>query len=403
MFGNRKYRLLAKESIVPSVKGWPGGSIVMRRVQALRDIPEKGVRKGDIGGYVTDGNILSHEGSCWIAFNAQAIMNVRIKDDAYIGGNTVVISRFNDLFIQIYGNVQVMEYAQIIIRKGPENSLRGTSIYGNTIISGNAIVSEVEKISGDVKIHSNAMVEGADAIIGEIEISDTAKVCSKVKLFGKTKLSGTSIIGQNATLNNCTISGDTQISAGISISNFIVEDNKEIKGFPTVTKEIGFRPLGAQTKISSSDSPALSVFNEVKSDIASYETDIVKIIKYPLMTDRTDYYTMEMTVALKNAQRLAIKPSSPEFSNAVAILEKAFLAAESNAVKVASSLLSENEVKKTEKAKDLFRIAENEASTEHEKKIAFVQGFKQLEGVVTVPEIAVDTFRVKLGLKEIEM
>lgn len=407
MFGNRKYRLLAKEKVVPSVKGWPGGSVAMHRIQALRDIPEKGVRKGDVGGYVSNGNILSHEGSCWIAHNAQAIMNVRIKEDAYLGGNAIVVSRYNDLFIQIYGNVQIIEYAQVRIRSNPPSGKRGTSIYGNTMIYGNATISEAEKISGNVKIYGHASIEGADEIVGDIDINDTVTVRQGTKLFGKTKISGTSTIDQRATLNNCLITGDSHISAGVSISNFIVEDNKEIKGFAIQSKETGYVPHSVENKSKASVSPeqehTFNIFNEVKKDIASYETDIVKIIKYPVMTDRTDYYTMKMIMALKNAERLSIKPSSADFADAVTELEGAFLAAESNAIKVASSLLSDEEKKKTEKAKDLFRIAENEASAENEKKVAFVQGFKQLEGVITVPEVAVDTFRIKLGLKEIEM
>lgn len=47
-------------------------------------------------------------------------------------------------------------------------------------------------------------------------------------------------------------------------------------------------------------------------------------------------------------------------------------------------------------------MAQHEGSNEHEKKVAFIQGFKQLEGIITVPEEAKDAFRVLVGLKEIE-
>lgn len=107
-------------------------------------------------------------------------------------------------------------------------------------------------------------------------------------------------------------------------------------------------------------------------------------------------------MALKKVQRLEVSPDTSEFRAAVISLEEAFMMAESNAEKIASSLLSDEEKKKTEKAKDLFRIASNEASSDHEKKVAFVQGFKQLEGIIAVPEVAVDTFRIKIGLKELE-
>lgn len=150
-------------------------------------------------------------------------------------------------------------------------------------------------------------------------------------------------------------------------------------------------------------SDALNLLKEIKQDIFAYESDIVKIIKYPVMTDRTDPFTLEMAVALKLAERLALNPTHKDFIGAVKDLEKKFMAAESNAVRIASSRLTDAEKKKTAKARDLFAVAVNEASSENEKKMAFIQGFKQLESVVTVPEIAVETFRIKVGLPELEM
>jgi hypothetical protein len=42
------------------------------------------------------------------------------------------------------------------------------------------------------------------------------------------------------------------------------------------------------------------------------------------------------------------------------------------------------------------------AATENEKINAFKQGFKQLEGIIIVPEQAVTALRVKAGIAELE-
>lgn len=82
---NRKYRLLRKEKVIPASKNWNSSTArKVHRIQALQDIPEHGVKKGDIGGYVSNRDTLSHEGSCWVDYGAQVIGHVTIKDDVYM-------------------------------------------------------------------------------------------------------------------------------------------------------------------------------------------------------------------------------------------------------------------------------------------------------------------------------
>ena len=147
---------------------------------------------------------------------------------------------------------------------------------------------------------------------------------------------------------------------------------------------------------------AVNLLAEIKNDLLSYESDIVKILQFPVMTDNTDPFTLDMVAALKLTDRLALNPSHKRFVASVFDLEKKFLAAESNARRIASTRLTTGEKKGTDRARDLISIAADEASSEQEKKVAFKQAFKQLEGIIAVPDVAVDTFRVKIGLKELE-
>ena len=54
-------------------------------IQALRDIPRHGVKKGDYGGVVENEHNLSQEGDCWIIRGTILFNNCYIYDDALIG------------------------------------------------------------------------------------------------------------------------------------------------------------------------------------------------------------------------------------------------------------------------------------------------------------------------------
>lgn len=377
------------------------------QLQALRDIPEHNVKAGDLGGYVTQKNILDHKGSCWIGGEAQVTGYVYVTDNAYLGDNAYVGSNVSFQSISIQENAKI--YGNATVR----NNIR--SSYGKAIIKGN------------VKIHGRASVHGILEIFDNVEIYDNADIKAGVRVLGNSKIYGNAVLHQGCRVIDTIVTGLAEISegdrirngnpdtSGINGSNGKIQHVQELEEY-VKTQKIYIQELEEQRNFhaakvfeqeSTADSSAqssehLDFFNEITANIDSYATDIVKIIKYPAMVDPSVSETLAMTVARKKATRLSKKPASEEFAMAVAELEEKFILAEAQACKLASTLLSDEDKKKTRKASDLLRIASNEASSEQEKKVAFAQGFKQLEGVIAVPEIAVDTFRVKIGLKELE-
>lgn len=395
------------------------------RIQATRDIPEHGVKTGDFGGYVTSKFILSQEGSCWIADQAQVLGFVGIEDNAYIGDKAVVNAIEKDwgappAIINVTDNAKITENATIYAKgiKGDDFYDNETEIKGNVHIYGEAFINKSEVIEGDVKVYGNAVIDQAERIDDASEIYGNAKIGKECSV-SDSKIFGNAILQDRVDVYASSISGNAVILEGRHVSCGELDEGKLASSQEFIERydrEDKF-PVSALTETvlasdSSTEFPALVVevlaeataemYQEIHDNIMAYQNDIVKIIKYPIMTDKTDPYTLKMMVALNAAKRLLKAPKSPEFKSAVQTLEEAFMAAESNARKIASSLLSETDKKKTAKAKDLFAVASNGSSSEQEKKVAFIQGFKQLEGVVDVPDMAIDTFRVKIGLKEIE-
>ena len=471
---NLKYKLV-KTGILPCFYdslAWDGDHIPIYRLKALRDIPEYGVFKGDLGGYVSSKLNLSQEGSCWISGDAKVLGNVSISEDAFIGDIAMVICNQPGHFIDISGKASIRNSSIVSFDKSISSvSDSDTSIItGNVRIGGRSRVTNVDFIEGSINIRDYASIVGAREITGEVNIFGRAYIERNATIGGRTFISDDAIVEYGATVVDSILLNDAQVyaeetaegkslggypkflqEAGEKLKAGLIEDpspyairqNKNLlfsieadlrfkdepilnlMDFSIVTKFLneiaeanelkaknlpydsivsiaGTAGTGATTIDDVRTSDALNLLLEIKNDLHEYESDIVKILQYPAMTDNSDPLTLDMVAALKLANRLALNPSHTDFIGSVFDLEKKFLTAESNARRIASTRLAEGEQKNTDRARDLIAIAADEASTEHEKKIAFKQAFKQLEGIIAVPDVAVDTFRVKIGLKELE-
>lgn len=397
---------------------------------AMRDIPEHGVKEGDIGGTVDKHVKLSHGGSCWIGHGAYVAGNVSILENAYIGDTARVISEDNTRVVikgqaRIFGNAYLKSNA--LFRA---DGHRITMICGNAQIYGSVFLDTVEEVSGSARVFGSAKVRPWASI------TDTSEVSGKAEIHSNVAISGASVITDNVVvefgsvvkdshltgslkieMNQTIVNGESVSSMTAAPASLITPANtdaiiehavttenlrKVLEHYPEAIKKSLFGKVKFSSQKSSAYNDALLTFQEVMDSMASYETDIAKIIQYPVMTDRTDPYTRAMVSASNKAKRYFHDPESSAFQEAVIALEEAFLAAESNARKLAATMLSDTAKKQAEKAKDLLALASNESSSEQEKKVAFIQGFKQLEGVIDVPDAAKDTFRVKIGLQEIE-
>lgn len=392
------------------------------RLQALRDIPEHGVKEGDWGGYVTAKDTLSPTGSSWIGGEAQVIGGVAVKGNSLVTDQAVVMNDYSyNNMIYIQNNVKISGRATVSLPKihNPGYITDDVRIYDD------AYVKTFRKISGTTEIYGKAYLDYS-LDISNCKIFDNVKI-GYGAVLSQVSVSGNAQIGRNANLRYSVISGSSIIGDNNEFSHKVFQDEnigEEEFSAPKPPKYVAPDAASimqvqaeaeAKTLTTASGPSAeleappkvtrnvmMEAYEQVCEKIDAYESDIVKIIQFPVMADKTDTFTLEMVMALNTAKRYSTEPESSEFKDSVIALEKAFIMAESNARKIASSLMSDGEKKHVLKAKDLLRIAANESSSDNEKKIAFVQGFKQLEGVIAVPEVAIDTFRVKVGLKELE-
>ena len=399
---NKKYKLV-----------WVGGAFpiaslsAVYRLKSLRDIPRYGVKAGDVGGFVSSGSILSHDGDCWIADDAVVYGKVVVKDNAYIFGNAGITNQSKSKKKGIYPLTTICEDVKIF----DEARLDGVQcVSGQAQIGGKSQLLNSRLITGNAKIGGFAKIGANCVVLGGSDISGRSQLFLNSMVVSNQIAKGEGIIdtGEKYLTKEKEISyGEKKVSRWDRSNetelltkwfNQINHDSPSmVSQAPKKNTEGSFQ--GSELSVEIRD--AVSLLSDIKADIEAYAADIVKVIKYPVMQDKTNSYTLEMMHVLKQAERLAKNPTHSKFVQTVMDLEKKFMAAESNALRISSSLLSEKEQKRVQKAQDLLAIAADEASSEQEKKSAFVQGFKQLEGVIVVPDSAVEAFRVKYNLREI--
>jgi hypothetical protein len=112
---NGKYELLEKDE-----------ETGLFRIRALRDIPEAGVKAGDLGGFVGSEGNLSQEGGAWVYRYA------RVSDCARVSG-----------YAQVYGDARVSDVARVH---------GDAQVYGDAQVLGDARVSCHAQIPGGALI-----------------------------------------------------------------------------------------------------------------------------------------------------------------------------------------------------------------------------------------------------------
>lgn len=412
-------------------------SIKVTRIRALMDLPLHGVKAGDLGGWVSSKNMLSHQGQSWIGKDAVVVGNTFISQNALITDKAIVFAAHTKE-IRINGNVIVRGNAKISNENTYPYDAYDTAISANALIEGNAqiinastitdnaIISEYAVISREANVRDNARVYGYALI------EEKSNIYGYTIVFGRTKVGGGSSIGGTSRIGNKNLSEELLISSSSTIINqtctswnrFTDNSNETMLKAPPVREVIVYRDvpvvqelpfivpqeaiglekivMNAATKELTPSEQVNNLYKELCDNIDSYQNDIVKIITYPTMVDKSQPATLDMFIALNAAKRFNPTNEPEHFANAVYELEKKYLIAESYAQKVAGSLFTPDEKKKVKKAQDLISIAMNEASAEQEKRVAVKQTLNQLEGVIPLAKNAINNFYGQVGLREIE-
>lgn len=428
----------------------------MYRIKALRSIPSRNIRRWKKGGLVSGPEVLSHEGTCWIDYDA-IVIDSTVSENAVVSENAQVFgshltgqSIVTDdakvgphVFLKdevcIFGNSQITGTSE-----EPSTLVGNVTTFGHCTVASSHLADKTEisdnakifksqlggntRVSHGVKI-SNSTVSNSklqesakvtDSILASSELSSVVKVekssLTNSKLFYEAKVYDSFLDHvtvehhagiYNSKLIKSRISGVEEIR-NITEENLVVgmegwktflEESRERVGYP---REIPIKRASSAiiTPNVVSTNAHLKALQSIEAKYEEYTTDIVNLITFPVMTDTTDKYTLNLVKSLSKARRYADAGDKEMLASAVDELEDAFLMAESNARKIRDTHLNEASQKKLQTAHQMFALALSDTS-DHEKATSFKAGMSTLRGVIDVPEKAVIALKGRIGLKEL--
>jgi carbonic anhydrase/acetyltransferase-like protein (isoleucine patch superfamily) len=356
------------------------------------------------------------------------IQHLRMSGNTIIAGHPNINNCALEDTAQIFGSAEVWTtelkgqakvYGQSSIFKGAYYTrlTDNVRVFGHVRIYGSH--SEPATIlSGNVNVYDNATIKEGCNISGASIINEYAHVLENCHISGNSKVSGPQPLPARYKASNL-----IQDSSGIKSQGIQPQDRRdEFRSQPKnnanyigayapspISSALKKRPTVAvaQTIETKSIEPIRAelaeIIAKVEKDYDEYKNDVVKLIKYPIMVDLKDELTLNFTFALRKAKReVSYGQNTEKMEESVETLERTFLMAEANAQKIGSSKYSDQEVKKTDTAKQMLAVALDEKASENERRISFKQAFKVLEGIIAVPDSAIETMKLQVGLKELE-
>lgn len=126
-----------------------GNTRLLYRIRALRDIPEWGVRAGDIGGYIEKESNLTHDGYAWV------------KDEA-----------------QVYGDAQILGGIVCDVAKVFDTVSSHGVIKLNSVLGGSTTVGKCCHIRGSVQVYDSKLVDST--ISGTVSIKRSKIFSSQI-------------------------------------------------------------------------------------------------------------------------------------------------------------------------------------------------------------------------------
>lgn len=176
-----------------------GENIVLRQIQAKRDIPNVDVQVGTIGGWIQSEECLSHDGDCWIDHTSKVFNRTTVIDDAQIRDSSIQGNH-------VIGGSSILQGCEF---KGHGSRIKGRNILirvnveGSIIISGETDISHTNIWGG---LRANTIPNPTEKIV--------IRTC---EFFEANYVAGGSVL-ENSTLRNVYLLGNKN-----EVSNSTVE------------------------------------------------------------------------------------------------------------------------------------------------------------------------------------
>ncbi|CAM3898714.1 hypothetical protein [Smaragdicoccus niigatensis] len=150
---------------------------------------------------------------------------------------------------------------------------------------------------------------------------------------------------------------------------------------------------------------ALAAHDDINARWFAYETDALKVIEFPLMTDMREPLTVAFHEAksvaddLRPTDRAALRDQAEleRFENAVRDFRLAFDIAEREAQRQQQRGFSDSERGALDRARKLINVAADDGATAAERQSAYKKARKELDGLIVLPKPATDAIETRIA------
>lgn len=189
-------------------------------IRAARDIPEFGVKAGDIGGYVDlafatrklPEDVIADEGACWLGARA-----VLLCDEP--SSQPVDVTRSRRPMLSGDALVEGESNESLVISKG--------SIGGSAMVKGdgvfidvNAVVDGNADIRGHVEVRDDASVGGQATLSDTVTVRESAQVHGNANVEDNAHICGHAVVTDNAFVyGNTLVNGHARVEGNARVSS----------------------------------------------------------------------------------------------------------------------------------------------------------------------------------------
>ena len=138
------------------------------RIESLIDDPERGIEKGQLGGYIEKYKNMGDK--AWVGDEAKVYENAKVfgyavvSDFAEVYGNAAVAN-----WAKVYGNAKIRDYCRVIDTAQVYDKVILSNcgrVSGNSVVCEDACIGDFASISGDAYVSGNAWIKGNTSVSG---------------------------------------------------------------------------------------------------------------------------------------------------------------------------------------------------------------------------------------------
>lgn len=180
------------------------------RIRATQDIPAQGVKKGDLGGWVSKEATMDED--CWVF------------DDAVLGNHAMLLrasSLHNEA--KVLDNVVVTNKCSLHGRATATDNVRvenDSHIKHNSTLSQHAIVRNSSLVSGFARISGHAQVDESSRVDGYSRVSDNAVVFNDSEVLGRSEIGGNAWVSDTTVVHAVLQGDDIKASRPLNLQHY---------------------------------------------------------------------------------------------------------------------------------------------------------------------------------------